>query len=752
MPVKHQSAVDPYAALPDTSGAQRDPYASLPNTAVPDFSAGPKNTEGLYQMMRPDGTPVDVPYSKVMAASAAGWKITPKARETYAKDRFATLQAPAGQPRISRTTVTNPLEGRFTKGGRMVPQPPLPEETEAPPPGLWEKMRTAFAKVAAPTGANRPTSLAQTHSLVDTAWNWGANLADETGNILGTAANTAFGAADMIPQIYSASKDFLTSYQPDRAASGAARLLQMLPPQMAQDYMQRLKEEQAKNPKYAADDVIGTALGIWAAGKATEVPGEVVKGLPALRQAVAARYGPRPVELAGEKIPVAVGEAEPASAAGRMQARLKRSGTDAAKFEKLEAAQQEAVKQVIRRTAQQTAGLTEPVAAEPGAAMQDAADATFSKARPMYAALDKSLVTVPDGLQNVSQITQQAIARAEKLGVDVSDSGITGEYYVDKAGNPVDRGSMSPAKFDDAIRNGDITTKQLAQGQPISTYMKVRSQLLKMKRATADAATRNAISNEISRMNDNMEAALKGTPLYENWLEANRLWLKGYALRDVANALKDVTKGTPAAQQAPGLAPVPTRLQGAGLVDRLNTLADEGTLDKAFTPEEVRNLRQSADILDRIQRTPVGKGYGENMSRARGLTHAISGAAGPIAGAGIGFALGHGLYGAEAGAGIGFLVQAVGERALVHIMTRVNGVNALKTIEAAKTPAQLQSAMKTLATLAAASSAARQQTKSLKELREEAQKHKPAAPLGPQSFAPGVTHYFDEGSERIVPV
>lgn len=745
MPVKHQSAVDPYAALPDTSGAQRDPYASLPNTAVPDFSAGPKNTEGLYQMMRPDGTPVDVPYSKVMAASAAGWKITPKARETYAKDRFATLQAPAGQPRISRTTVTNPLEGRFTKGGRMVPQPPLPEETEAPPPGLWEKMRTAFAKAAVPTGANRPTSLAQTHSLVDTAWNWGANLADETGNILGTAANTAFGAADMIPQIYSASKDFLTSYQPDRAASGAARLLQMLPPQMAQDYMQRLKEEQAKNPKYAADDVIGTALGIWAAGKATEVPGEVVKGLPALRQAVAARYGPRPVELAGEKIPVAVGEAEPASAAGRMQARLKRSGTDAAKFEKLEAAQQEAVKQVIRRTAQQTAGLTEPVAAEPGAAMQDAADATFSKARPMYAALDNALKSVSATLQGVSPILRDAIAKARRLGVDI-DPAVDGVLFDGKKITREDNPELWQKLKDQGV------VDDAGEGTPLTAYMKIRSQLLKMQRAATDPALKNAIGNEMRTMTAIIDKAMQGTPLAANWMEAGRLWAKGYALRDVANALKDVTKGTPAAQQAPGLAPVPTRLQGAGLVDRLNTLADEGTLDKAFTPEEVRNLRQSADILDRIQRTPVGKGYGENMSRARGLTHAISGAAGPIAGAGIGFALGHGLYGAEAGAGIGFLVQAVGERALVHIMTRVDGVNALKTIEAAKTPAQLQSAMKTLATLAAASSAARQQTKSLKELREEAQKHKPAAPPGPQSFAPGVTHYFDEKSERIVPV
>jgi hypothetical protein len=116
------------------------------------------------------------------------------------------------------------------------------------------------------------------------------------------------------------------------------------------------------------------------------------------------------------------------------------------------------------------------------------------------------------------------------------------------------------------------------------------------------------------------------------------------------------------------------------------------------------------------------------MSRSRGLAHAVSGAKGPLIGAGVGFLLGHGLYGAEFGAGIGFIVQAVGERSLVDVMTRIDGVNALKSIETAKTPAELQTALKTLATVVAASSAGQRPTKSLKELRSEAQRRFAPAP------------------------
>jgi len=80
------------------------------------------------------------------------------------------------------------------------------------------------------------------------------------------------------------------------------------------------------------------------------------------------------------------------------------------------------------------------------------------------------------------------------------------------------------------------------------------------------------------------------------------------------------------------------------------------------------------------------------MSMARGLTHAIRGNTGPLIGAGIGAVTG-GLRGAELGAGIGFVLQKIGEQGLVRVMTKLNGVKALKSLEEAKTPAQASTAI-----------------------------------------------------------
>ena len=214
-----------------------------------------------------------------------------------------------------------------------------------------------------------------------------------------------------------------------------------------------------------------------------------------------------------------------------------------------------------------------------------------------------------------------------------------------------------------------------------------------MQRASSDAGVRYAIGKDIETMTENIESALKGTPIEKNWSEANRLWSKGKALQDVSEAIRDATKGTPAAAQSPGLAPVPTKVQGASLVSKLNDLYKDGTLERAFTHEEVSNLRQAADILDRIQRTSIGHGSGESASISRGLTHALRGNAGPLAGAAIGGSFG-GLKGAEMGAGLGFITQKIGEQGLVRVMTNLDGVSALKELEAAKTPTEAQSAIR----------------------------------------------------------
>ena len=241
-----------------------------PSTFVPDLTPTPG--KGIYAMEDESGTQIPISFDKVDLAGKHGYKFSDKitvpnakSREDYAKDRFAALQPNVNAPKI---TTPNPFEGRFFKGGRIVPQTPIPAQVEGEPGG-WQQRREALQKVAVPTGANRPTDLSKTKSLIDSAWNLGANALDHTRNVLATAANTVFGAADMIPQIWTASGDAM-SYDPYKAATGLANLMQIMPGVMAQNYVNHLKEVHKQNPSYAIDDVIGTVMGIWASGKLAE--------------------------------------------------------------------------------------------------------------------------------------------------------------------------------------------------------------------------------------------------------------------------------------------------------------------------------------------------------------------------------------------------------------------------------------------------------------------------------------------------
>jgi hypothetical protein len=628
-----------------------------------------------------------------MPASRAGYRITADDRERYGRHRRAEVLKP--QPGIS--------EQGYIKAMQL-PQA-VPEK-----PGLWQGVESRVQSATEPTSVFHG---APTFQPTDPATGEMAlNLIKRTGRVL-------FGIVDMGPQAFSALTDALSA-DPQKAQDGETRLLQMHPGAQVQSRVKELRDDYRRDPKLAVSNVGGDVAAMWIADRVVKAP----ESIRSLRQAVTERYGPRPVRLAGESVPLAVGEAEPQSRAGQLQTDLKRSGVKAGRFEALEREQQEAVKRVIRRTAQETSGLVGPIKAEPGAAMQDAASAVFTRARPMFTTIDNALRTMPASFRNVSTLVMDAIRRARRLGV-VIDPEAEGSLVMD--GKTIKR-SENPELWQRLVDQGIINDS--GQGTPLSAALKVRSELLKMQRASADATLRNAIGNEVRGLNEQIEGALKGGPLHDDWREANRLWAKGYALRDVADAITKSTKGTPAAIQAPGITPVPTKLQGAGLVARLNTLADDGILSRAFTPEEVSNLRQSAEILDRVQRVKVGKGQGEGVSISHGLRRALRGAPGPMTGAVAGGLLG-GLHGAELGAVLGWVVQQIGERKLVDVMTKTDGVAALRAVEQAKTPATMRTAMRALAAAAAASGATRPQVKQLRELNDEARRRRPSVSAAP---------------------
>lgn len=369
--------------------------------------------------------------------------------------------------------------------------------------------------------------------------------------------------------------------------------------------------------------------------------------------------------------------------------------------------------------------------------MADAAETAFAKARPEYAKLDAALINVPDDLRTVSGVVQNAIAVAKKLGMSLeAENGDVGAIRPEADGTIQWGGTRiskatHPARWASLVNQGIINDTGV--GTPLTAYIKIRSQLLKMQRAAADPALRYAIGQQVEYMNGVIDKTLQPTPrLAAGWARANRLWGRAFALREVSDAITAATKGTPAEAQSAGVSAVPTRIQGASLVAKLNQLADDGTLSKAFTPGEVKNLRASADLLDRSQRTPIGRTQGEGIAIPRSFRHHAVRGKWPIIGAGAGAVIGGlagGPLGMAEGAGIGsalgLLVKQYGDTALLKIMTSTDGVEALKALEAAKTATQRATALKALATAATASSAA-SQPKPLKDLKSEADRRRPA--------------------------
>lgn len=82
-------------AVPLDSGAPAkfDMADAVPlDSSAQDFSASKDNKEGLYQMQTPEGTQTQVPYSKVMDAYKAGYKISPDDRLRFGNDKVAELK------------------------------------------------------------------------------------------------------------------------------------------------------------------------------------------------------------------------------------------------------------------------------------------------------------------------------------------------------------------------------------------------------------------------------------------------------------------------------------------------------------------------------------------------------------------------------------------------------------------------------------------------------------------------------------
>ena len=359
----------------------------------------------------------------------------------------------------------------------------------------------------------------------------------------------------------------------------------------------------------SAGGILTEGLGTLAAGEMMPKVAKAV-GRTAIEPIASAveSIAPKVINIEGVPIKVLAGEGARSSETfgARMQVSAKRQGIRSVKFQEVAREQQHAVSQVINRVAQKTVGDTfSPMPGQsPAESMAAAADVAQSQARPMYEALDASLTSVPDTMTNVSKAVQKAISKAKELGYDIGST--SPEEAAWRQGvEDYHLGPEAAAKLRESMGLGPEQT-----GTPLTTYLQVRSQMLKALRATADPAMRLKLSNEIGGMNAMVESSLKsaGVPgLYENWIKANQLWTKNYALRSIADSLRSSIEGTPLSEQHPELQPQAPEISGRRMVKELNSLAQERVLQKAFTQDEAKSLRQVADVLDRAQDVRLGE-------------------------------------------------------------------------------------------------------------------------------------------------
>lgn len=297
------------------------------------------------------------------------------------------------------------------------------------------------------------------------------------------------------------------------------------------------------------------------------------------------KLAPKVVDVEGVKFIVPVGEAEEsavASKAALKQSQYKKAGIGAKDFDEINRYNQAAAREVIRKVSQKTSGMTGPMSEAAGSATKQSGDWVLEQARPMYRAIDSAISGTPPLRvisKNMSEVVQQAMKKAEKYGAP-----------------PMAKGTTAPG----------------LRTPPLESYLQARSILKNIVHNTRDPIVRNGVKASLDVMDGEIEKSLKssGVPgLYDNFLEAQKLWAKGKALQRVGEALDKASPGVPSQMQNPGLAARPPEIKPVSLAKQLRDLDAKGDLTRGFGDTQKTALYKVADILDR--QTSVGLPPGE---------------------------------------------------------------------------------------------------------------------------------------------
>jgi hypothetical protein len=301
----------------------------------------------------------------------------------------------------------------------------------------------------------------------------------------------------------------------------------------------------------------------------------------------------------GEKFPMTVGTALPESVAAKAEA-ISGQLIGGSRIRNVRQAQHMAANTIVNRvaeTAAREAGATGFVRMENPADTFDLAGRTLmqNEAGPLFRELDAAM----NSPKAVQPIADSAIRAAQKELNRVSNQQLLSRPDIGSVlRSNLEALAGSPLRGGVAIQGGGVF--QIFR-DTLSTLKELQRTLRKQKDLNGVRLT----GEMIERLTEATEAGLNKTDpqLVTKFRRANVLYAQGAALKEFAERLREHIQGTPSGvQRIAGVATRAQQLKGAGVIEMLQDMNQEGSLYRAVPAAvDAKTLMQVAELLDRAQ-------------------------------------------------------------------------------------------------------------------------------------------------------
>jgi hypothetical protein len=425
-----------------------------------DWIANPKS-EGTYKMTTNGADFIGVPYSKVLDAWKAGYKIDDEDQMRFGKDKNEeTMKQRREHPMNESHFAPAPGAAAPPAPGTPLPKADFPESVsgdQGATAGFWDTARKGVSNWSQPEENAKWTNFAK---------RLGADL---------------FGIADFPVAASGALIDSMSD-NPNVSAPAMDQLAQMFTPEMAVQRVQEFKQEWKKNKNDAMNNAAADSLALFLAhklGKAAGAAKSLAVGDEAARTAIRDQLDmPQRIERTvkkfgdeSEKARNDLRAARQTTAQENVETIRKHNEAKEGVEEKNKATLREEKNRVDTQQKLDTASkeLDEKInAAEKKANEEnDAAwDVVRSKTKGVSTDISK-LQTITERAADQADPATSAlfkrIIKGEQPDLPTLTRTSSAVTYVDSAGNPVDRQSMSPARFDQMIESGKLKAEPVTE-------------------------------------------------------------------------------------------------------------------------------------------------------------------------------------------------------------------------------------------------------------------------------------------------